>query len=105
MILEVLCALLVGAVGYILVNYFIRLMHLKEYPPGPWPLPVIGNLHLLGSQAHKAFNKLGKKYGPVMSFSFGSQRIVMIQGIKEAKEMLVTNGQSSAGRSKFLRLR
>ena len=98
MILEILSALLVGAVGYILVKYCIPLMSLKEYPPGPWPLPLIGNLHMISSEPHKALDRLAEKYGPVMGFSFGSQRRVVIQGIKEAKEMLLTRGQSFAGK-------
>ena len=102
MILEILFALFAATVGYILVGYFIHLMRLKEYPPGPWPLPIIGNLHLIGnSQSYKSLNKLAKTYGPVMSFSFGTQRIVVIQGIREAKEMLVTKGQSFAGKRYF----
>ena len=98
MILEILFALFVATVGYILVGYLMHLMRLKEYPPGPWPLPIVGNLNLISGQPHKAFDKLAKKYGPVMSFSFGTQRMVVIQGIKEAKEMLVTKGQSFAGK-------
>ena len=97
MILEILFALLVVTAGYILVDYLIHLMRLKKYPPGPWPLPIIGNLHLIRSQPHKVFHELAKKYGPVMSFSFGTQRMVVIQGIKEAKDMLVAKGQSFAG--------
>jgi len=99
MILEILFTLFAATVGYILVGYFIHLLRLKEYPPGPCPLPLIGNLHLISSsQSYKSLNKLAKTYGPVMSFSFGTQRIVVIQGIKEAKEMLVTKGQLFAGR-------
>jgi len=98
MILEILYTLLVATAGYVLVSYCIQLKRLKEYPPGPWPLPIIGNLHLISSEPHKALSRLGKKYGPVMSFSFGSQRFVVIQGIKEARETLITKGLSFAGR-------
>ena len=97
MLLEIVYAVLVATVGYILVRYFIHLMRLKEYPPGPWPLPIIGNLHMIRSEPHKAFDRLAKKYGPVMGFSFGNERIVVIQGIKEARETLLTKGQSFAG--------
>jgi len=98
MILEILFTLLVATAGYVLVSYCIQLKRLKEYPPGPWPLPIVGNLHLISSEPYKALNRLGKKYGPVMSFSFGSQRFVVIQGIKEARETLITKGLSFAGR-------
>ena len=101
MILEILYTLLVATAGYVLVSYCIQLKRLKEYPPGPWPLPIIGNLHLISSEPHKALSRLGKKYGPVMSFSFGSQRFVVIQGIKEARETLITKGLSFAGESNF----
>ena len=97
MILEISTALFVAVFGYILVKYAQQLLQLKNYPPGPWPLPVIGNLHLLGKKPHKALSDLAQKYGPVMGFSFGSERVVMVQGIKEAKELLVTKGQFSAG--------
>jgi len=90
MILEILYTLIIAAVAYILVTYCIHLMHLKDYPPGPWPLPIIGNLHLLGSKPHIVLTKLREKYGPVMSFSFGSQRMVVIQDIMRAKETLGT---------------
>ena len=99
MILEILNALLVGAVGYVIVKYCTHLMNLKDYPPGPWPLPIIGNLHMISSEPHKALDRLAKKYGPVMGFSFGSQRVVVMQGIKEARETLLTKGQLFAGKS------
>ena len=104
MILEIFNALLIGAVSYVLVSYCIHLLQMKQYPPGPWPLPIVGNLHLISSAPHKALKKLAKTYGPVMSFSFGGQRMVVIQGIKEAKEMLVAKGQSFSGKRlvKFL---
>ena len=90
MFLDIINALLIAAVGYILVTYCIHLMHLKDYPPGPWPLPIIGNLHLISSKPHIVLHMLRKKYGPVMSFSFGSQRMVVIQEITRAKETLGT---------------
>ena len=101
MILEILYTLLLATAGYVLVSYCIQLRRLKDYPPGPWPLPIIGNLHLISSEPHKALSRLGKKYGPVMSLSFGSKRFVVIQGIKEARETLITKGLSFAGESNF----
>ena len=99
MILEIVNALLIGTVGYTILKYCIHLMSLKDYPPGPWPLPIIGNLHLISNEPYKALDRLSKKYGPVMGFSFGNQRMVVIQGIKEAKDTLVTKGQLFAGES------
>ena len=97
MIFEAVVALVAVVVVYILVNYCMHLWQLKQYPPGPWPLPVIGNLHLIISNPHKALKRLTKKYGPVMGFSFGNQRLVVVQGIEEAREMLINKGEDFAG--------
>ena len=59
----------------------MMLLELQKYPPGPFPLPIIGNLHLIGKKPEQSFKKLSKKYGDVMSLSFGSQRVVVINSI------------------------
>ncbi|KAI9076677.1 hypothetical protein K1719_041442 [Acacia pycnantha] len=40
-------------------------------PPGPSPLPVIGNLLELGDKPHKSLAKLAKTYGPIISLRLG----------------------------------
>ena len=98
MILEVISTLALGVVVAVIIDYVIILSKLKQYPPGPIPLPLIGNLHLLHNQPMKAFKHLAKDYGSVMSFSFGRERIVIIQDIDGAREALLTNGVQFAGR-------
>ncbi|CAA2993979.1 geraniol 10-hydroxylase [Olea europaea subsp. europaea] len=60
----------------------------KNLPPGPAPLPIIGNLHLLGDQPHKSLAKLAKTYGPIMCLRFGSINTVVITSSAMAKEVL-----------------
>ena len=81
MLWEAIYTLCLASFLYVAVKYIISLTQLKKYPPGPIPLPLVGNLHLLGAKPYESFKKLARTYGDVMSFSFGSQRIIVINGI------------------------
>ena len=83
---------------YILVNYIIHIAQLKRYPPGPIPLPVIGNLHQLGKKPHEALKALSKKYGDVMGISIGGQRVVVVNSIEPTKQALLRSGEDLSGR-------
>ncbi|MXQ99916.1 hypothetical protein E5288_WYG017982 [Bos mutus] len=70
-----------------------------RWPPGPRPLPLVGNLHLLrGAQQDKALMQLGKQYGPVFTVHLGHQKTVVLTGYEAVKEALVGTGQELAGR-------
>nr|AGF30365.1 CYP450 monooxygenase CYP93B23 [Ocimum basilicum] len=60
-------------------------------PPGPFPLPIIGNLHLLGPRLHHSFHDLTKKYGPLVQLRLGSASCVVAATPELAKEFLKTN--------------
>ena len=83
---------------YIFVNYLVQLFQLKGSPPGPIPLPVIGNLHLLGKKPHVTFKELSRKYGNVLGVSLGSKRVVVINAIEPAREALIQKSTDFAGR-------
>ena len=84
----VLCVLLYAKI-------FIRP---KSFPPGPIPLPVIGNIHLIGSEPQKSLKALAKKYGDVFSVYFGGWPVVVISNIEAAKESLIQKATDFAGR-------
>nr|GLL39067.1 geraniol 8-hydroxylase-like isoform X1 [Ipomoea trifida] len=60
----------------------------KRLPPGPVPLPVIGNLHLLGENPHQSLAQLAQKYGPVMNLKLGMINTVVISSSAMAKQAL-----------------
>ncbi|KAF8093683.1 hypothetical protein N665_0380s0004 [Sinapis alba] len=62
----------------------------KNLPPGPPRLPIIGNLHQLGSQPHRSMFKLSQKYGPLMSLKFGSVSLVVASTPETVKDVLKT---------------
>ena len=99
MIIEIILALILPPVVYFLIEYIIHIMKIKDYPPGPFPLPVIGNLHLLKDESYSV---LAKIYGNVFSISLGMNRFVIINTIEPAREALITKGNIFAGRPKLV---
>ncbi len=70
----------------------------KDFPPGPFPLPIIGNLHLLGKEPQKVCKKLSRRYGDVFSMYFGGWKVVIINNIEAANEALIKKSTDFAGR-------
>lgn len=59
-------------------------------PPGPRPLPILGNLLQLNlKNLHLSLCDLSKKYGPVFKIHFGPKKIVVLAGYKTVKQALV----------------
>ncbi|XP_015087518.1 geraniol 8-hydroxylase-like [Solanum pennellii] len=65
----------------------IRVPNNKKLPPGPIPLPLIGNLHnIFGASPHKSMERLANKYGPILSLKLGRLPTVVISSSTVAKE-------------------
>ena len=58
-------------------------------PPGPMSWPIIGNLHLLGSQPHQRLTDLAKSFGDVYRLQLGSRRVIVLNSLHYVKETLV----------------
>ncbi|XP_070616590.1 cytochrome P450 2J6-like [Erythrolamprus reginae] len=75
----------------------------KGFPPGPWRLPLLGNLFYFSKRfPMKELDQLAKKYGPVFSLYLGRTPVVMTHGFPAAKEVLMIKGIEFAGRPSFL---
>ncbi|KAM4694839.1 cytochrome P450 2K4-like [Discoglossus pictus] len=71
----------------------------KNFPPGPKPLPIIGNLHIIDAKTpYKTFLELSKKYGSVFSVQMGSQKMVVLCGYETVKEALVNHADEFTDR-------
>ena len=103
MISEIVTALVVGPLLIILFQYIWHLLELRKYPAGPFPLPLIGNLHLISGCPYKQVKELSKIYGDVFSLSFGMNRTVFINSIKPAKNAM--RKEEIANRPKYVTLK
>ncbi|KAL3061065.1 hypothetical protein OYC64_009303 [Pagothenia borchgrevinki] len=75
----------------------------KNFPPGPSPLPILGNiLELSLDNPLKDFERLRNTYGDVYSVFLGTKAAVVINGMKAMKDAIVTKGIDFAGRPQDL---
>ncbi|CAM6113079.1 unnamed protein product [Calypogeia fissa] len=74
-----------------------------KLPPGPRPLPIVGNLLMMkkyGSMADLA-NELKRKYGPIVTLWICSKPVVMISDPEIIQEAMITQGSIFMGRPQF----
>ena len=80
----------------IAATWLISFRRRKRLPPGPTPLPIIGNMLQVGSQPHETFAELSKQYGSLMSIHLGSLYTVVVSSPEMAKEILqLFNGREN----------
>lgn len=70
-----------------------------HYPPGPVPLPWLGNLLQVDFENMPySLYKLRSRYGDVFSLQIAWKPVVVINGLKAVRELLVTYGEDTADR-------
>ncbi|XP_069316257.1 cytochrome P450 2C18-like isoform X2 [Eulemur rufifrons] len=73
-----------------------------KLPPGPTPLPIIGNiLQLDAKDIGKSFTNFSKVYGPMFTVYFGMKPAVVLHGYEVVKEALIDHGEEFSGRGHF----
>ncbi|XP_026175032.1 cytochrome P450 2K4-like [Mastacembelus armatus] len=93
---------LLGALLVLLLVYFISSFSSQENgkePPGPRPLPLLGNLLQLDlKRPYISLLKFSKKYGSVFTLYLGPRKVVVLAGYKTVKEALVNHADEFGDR-------
>nr|AYK02687.1 coumarate 3-hydroxylase [Catalpa fargesii] len=71
-----------------------------KLPPGPRPLPIVGNLYDLKPVLVRCFTEWSQVYGPIFSVYLGSHLNVVVNSAELAKEVLKDNDQQLANRNR-----
>ncbi|XP_075056907.1 uncharacterized protein LOC142143092 [Mixophyes fleayi] len=73
----------------------------KNFPPGPKPLPIIGNLHIINlKKPYLTLMELSKTYGSVFSIQMGMKKMVVLTGYETVKNALVNHAEEFGERAK-----
>uniref|UniRef100_A0A673GIS8 Cytochrome P450 2J2-like n=1 Tax=Sinocyclocheilus rhinocerous TaxID=307959 RepID=A0A673GIS8_9TELE len=96
-------SILIFSCVFLLLSDYIRNKAPKNFPPGPWSLPIIGDLHHIDkSRIHLQFTEFAEKYGKIFSLRFFGPRIVVLDGYnKLVKEVYLQQGDNLADRPMF----
>ncbi|KAJ8398778.1 hypothetical protein AAFF_G00419750 [Aldrovandia affinis] len=83
---------LLGAVLVFVLYLLSSAPRLRKEPPGPRPLPLIGNLLQLDlKRPYLSLYELSKKYGSVFTVHFGRRKVVVLAGYETVKEALINH--------------
>ncbi|XP_075998054.1 cytochrome P450 2J6-like isoform X2 [Genypterus blacodes] len=86
-------------VAFLLFLLLFRTARPKNFPPGPRPIPLMGNLLELSLENPLVdLERLAKQYGKVFSLFIGPKPAVVINGAQAIKEALVFKADDFAGR-------
>ncbi|KAL3961135.1 hypothetical protein ACCO45_006252 [Purpureocillium lilacinum] len=72
-------------------------------PPGPKPLPIVGNVHAMIRRSPMAcFQDWHERFGPIITLRYGQRLVVSISSYRVAQELLDKRGVIYSSRPRFI---
>ncbi|KAF0910630.1 hypothetical protein E2562_003059 [Oryza meyeriana var. granulata] len=71
----------------------------RNLPPGPRPLPLVGNLLELGAQPHRSLARFAERHGPLMALRLGAITTVIASSSDAARDILQRHDAAFSTRS------
>nr|XP_060623322.1 cytochrome P450 2J2-like isoform X1 [Anolis sagrei ordinatus] len=81
-------------VGFLILSYVKLLWTRSRYPPGPFPLPLLGSLWWVGLRlSPDSLAKITKKYGSMCTVWIAHYPIIILSGYQTVKEGLINHSE------------
>ncbi|KAL4864051.1 hypothetical protein BDV12DRAFT_189221 [Aspergillus spectabilis] len=75
----------------------------KPLPPGPTPIPIIGNIQeMIKKEPLQCFKDWHQKYGPLVTLRYGSRLIISVSSFDIARELFEKRGAIYSSRPRFI---
>lgn len=92
-------AVLLWISALLLISSWSKMYKRNNLPPGPTPLPFIGNLlQIKSGEIVSSLMKLRKKYGDLFTIYLGLRRVIVVCGYENVRKALIDQGEDFLGR-------
>uniref|UniRef100_K7FB82 Uncharacterized protein n=1 Tax=Pelodiscus sinensis TaxID=13735 RepID=K7FB82_PELSI len=90
--------------GLVVLMYFLTRSKksICSLPPGPPPLPLIGNLNVVDlKKPFQSLTELSEKYGSIFTVYFGPRKAVVLAGYETVKDALLNHAEEFGERAEI----
>ncbi|KAN0022411.1 hypothetical protein ACTFIU_004594 [Dictyostelium citrinum] len=80
---------------FLLLDFYQKNKRISKSPnkeaKGPWSLPIIGGLYLIGDRPNRSFTKLSNIYGGIYQIWLGQKKVMVVTDPEIAHNLLIEN--------------